>query len=83
MLFIATDRGADPLVLAPQVARPFLKVLRQPLPRIGVRDGLEGPQQPLTTVDCGEGEVAAELLLTAAAQHRLEDLLILGSQTSP
>jgi hypothetical protein len=38
---------------------------------------MEGPQQALTTVDRGKGEVAAELLLAPAAQHRLEDLLIL------
>ncbi|MFI1758513.1 hypothetical protein [Streptomyces sp. NPDC020571] len=64
----------------PQIRRPLIDVLRRPLPRHRVGMPGEGPDRAFLVVDVSRREIAGELLVAPAFDHRLEDLFVRPQQ---
>ncbi|MEU0033097.1 hypothetical protein [Streptomyces sp. NPDC006333] len=77
---IVAQGGADASVHGPQIGRPFVDVLRRPLPRHRVGVPREGADRAFLVIDVSRREVPGELLVAPALDHYLEHLLVRPQQ---
>jgi hypothetical protein len=61
--------GTDTAVHGPQIGRPFVDVLRRPLPRHRIGMPGEGPDRAFLVIDIPLREIPGELLATTRAQY--------------
>lgn len=74
-VLVCPDRGLAQRVLGPQVSEKFVDVLHGRAPRHLVGEPQEAADQLLAALDCGEREIACQLLAAPAGQHFLQHLI--------